>query len=484
MTKVDIISDEEEETSRLLSPFHPKFKSTKLMSKSNNNSSYQTICDDNDKHREVSEKHQSSDMNANNSMTGSTMGHNSRAPSVASLASSTALTVTYKSETNLLTAANEPQKRRHIPALGIFLAFMSVLCYSLGSAIVNLLPALHSLEILLIRSTFQFISFGFLVLVRGYSIVPADGHHMYLALRCISGTITLTTVFVAYRMMPLADASTIQFSSPVFVAIFAYFMLRELLSWLQAVAGLVTLVGVVVIAQPEFIFGSQADTVYDQRLLGTVLAVVSSLSGAFSMITLRKLKSTPVPVIVMWYALVVIVVTLIILFALDALVMPWGWYTWGLLIGVGVFGVGDQYFVSKAMQYENAGPVSVTRTLTVVMTFVWEAVILGETIEWLSLLGATIITSCILLLAVDKWRHESPETFSRLSSYCCCYCRCREMSDDYYDSEETLGKPFADRYADQYYDSITDYKHRNQLYYNQFEVAIDGSPNGPNVTQK
>lgn len=44
-----------------------------------------------------------------------------------------------------------PQEKRTIPALGIILAFISVWCYSLGSAIVNLLPQLHSLEILVIR---------------------------------------------------------------------------------------------------------------------------------------------------------------------------------------------------------------------------------------------------------------------------------------------------------------------------------------------
>lgn len=274
---------------------------------------------------------------------------------------------------------------------------------------------------------------------------PADGQHWYLLLRCASGTLSLCTVYVAYRLMPLADASTIQFSSPVFVAIFGYFILKERLTILQGIAGIVTLAGVVIIAQPEFIFGPQDETIYDHRLWGTLLAVVSSLASAFSMISLRKLKSTPVPVIVMWFAAMSIVVGLIILVILGELVLPTGWNTWGLLVAVGVCGVADQYFVSMALKYEKAGPVSVTRTSTVVMTFIWEAVILGQSIETLSIIGASVITACVLVLAMDKWRRESPKTFERL--YKCC-----SVSDDFYDTEEHKAS-LSDSF-DTFYDSI------------------------------
>ena len=269
--------------------------------------------------------------------------------------------------------------------------------------------------------------------------------------------------------MPLADASTIQFSSPVFVAIFAYFMLKESLTVLQAIAGVITLVGVVIIAQPEFIFGPQSDAIYDQRMLGTILAVVASISGAFSMITLRKLKTTPVAVIVMWYAAVVIIVGIIILLVLGQLVLPVGWYTWGLLFGVGFCGIGDQYFVSKAMQYETAGPVSVTRTFTIVMTFVWEAVLLGQTIEWMSVIGASLITFCVLMLATEKWRKESPKTFDNIFNCC-------KVSDEFYDKEEHKTN-LSDSY-NQYYDSIgrNEHKFKDHLYYNQF-ILIDETPN-------
>ena len=294
---------------------------------------------------------------------------------------------------------------------------------------------------------FQFVSFGGITLIKGYSIRPEEGNHWYLLLRCASGTVSLCTVFVAYRLMPLADASTIQFSSPVFVAIFGYFMLKEGLSILHGIAGVITLVGVVIIAQPDFIFGPQDETIYEYRIWGTLLAVVSSVASAFSVISLRKLKSTPVAVIVMWFAALSIIAGLIILVVLGELVWPTGWYTWGLLVAVGITGVADQYFVSTALKYEKAGPVSVTRTSTVVMTFIWEAVILGQTIEMLSIIGASIITACVLVLALDKWRKESPKTFERLYKWCP-----NGISDDFYDTEEHKTRLLRDSF-DTFYDS-------------------------------
>jgi len=70
-------------------------------------------------------------------------------------------------------------------------------------------------------------------------------------------------------------------------------MLKEPLTILQLITGTITLTGVVIIAKPEFIFGSESEEVHESRLEGTILAVIAALTAAFSMIHLRKLKTTP-----------------------------------------------------------------------------------------------------------------------------------------------------------------------------------------------
>ncbi|XP_054166155.1 solute carrier family 35 member G1-like [Oppia nitens] len=322
-----------------------------------------------------------------------------------------------------------PQKRRslakRIPAFGLLMALTSVVCFSIGSVIVKVLTQMHSIQVLVIRCTIQFTFYTITALIYRYPLMPRRGHRLDLAFRCVSGTISLITIFVAYRLMPLADASTIHFASPVFVTIFAYFILKEPLTVLQVLTGTITLTGVVIIAKPEFLFGAEtSESVHENRLLGTILASIAALTAALSMITLRRLKTTPVAVVVMWYSATSIVAGVVILIVLQKITWPEGWWTWTLLAGVGACGIGDQFFLTTALKYESAGPVSVTRTFNIVLSFIWEVVLLAEAVEWTSVLGACLVSSCVVILALDKWYNESPKLFRRLRRRLCCCCSC------------------------------------------------------------
>ena len=199
-------------------------------------------------------------------------------------------------------------------------------------------------------------------LVCKYDFFGEPGHRVDLMLRSISGTISLSAVYVAYRMIPLSDASTIHFASPVFVIIFAYFLLKEPITKLQIITGTVTLTGVVIIAKPEFLFGAEAASVHELRFEGTLLAVLASMTAAFSMISLRKLKTTPVAVTVMWYSFTLVIFGSGYLTIASKWTMPSDMHTWISLVIIGVCGIFDQYLITLAFQYEKAGPISVVRT--------------------------------------------------------------------------------------------------------------------------
>lgn len=242
-------------------------------------------------------------------------------------------------------------------------------------------------------------------------------------LRSISGTISLSSVFVAYRLIPLSDASTIHFASPVFVTIFAYFLLKEPFTRLQIITGAITLTGVVIIAKPEFIFGSgESELAHEMRFEGTALAVLASMTAAFSMISLRKLKSTPVAVTVMWYSFTLVVLGSLYLTLANKWTMPSSTQTWASLVGISICGVFDQYLITLAFQYEKAGPISVVRTFNIVLCFIWEVMLLNEAIQFTSVMGACLICSCVIVLALVKWNKESPETFDRIRREVCCFC--------------------------------------------------------------
>ncbi|CAG2107587.1 unnamed protein product [Medioppia subpectinata] len=260
------------------------------------------------------------------------------------------------------------------------------------------------------RSIFQLVFYGTSIAINKYPLFGESGHRLHLALRAISGTIALSSVFMAYRLMPFSDASTIHFSSPVFVTVFAYFMLKEPFTVIQIISGVLTLIGVTIISKPEFLFESESTVIHEHRLEGTLLAALAAISAAFAIINLRKLKTTAAAVVVFWFAFAVIIFGSIVLLILDKYVLPTGVWTWSLLVAIGLLGIGDQYFLTIALQNESAGPVSVVRTFNIVLSFLWEALLLSDAIEWTSVVGATIISSCVVILARVRNRCAPQQT--------------------------------------------------------------------------
>ena len=168
----------------------------------------------------------------------------------------------------------------------------------------------------------------------------------------------------------------------------------------------------ILIARPEFIFGAKESVIENEnRLLGTLLAFTAAVLVSYSWIQIRKLKTTPPSVIVMWFAASLTCSSVIILAITNQYSWPRGLYNWSMLFVAGICGIADQYFLCLSLKYESAGPISVIRTLNIVLSFLWGIFLLGEKTELTSVIGALLITFCVLILALVKWKSENPKSF-------------------------------------------------------------------------
>lgn len=111
------------------------------------------------------------------------------------------------------------------PHLGIVMAIASSFFFSLSSLIVKLVPDVHPVALATYRFTGIFLPSIPIVVYRAEDPFP-KGKRLLLLLRAFLGTTSLMSQFYALRHMPLADASVIIFSVPVFVAIFARIFLK------------------------------------------------------------------------------------------------------------------------------------------------------------------------------------------------------------------------------------------------------------------
>lgn len=244
-------------------------------------------------------------------------------------------------------------------------------------------------------------------------VFPA-GRRIILLLRCFVGATGLILSFYAFRHMPLADASVIIFSTPVFVAIFANLFLKEPCGLFNAFTILLTLFGVCLITRPSMIFG---DTVLSDEMLidenrnniwGAVAAVASTLFGANAYVTLRALKGIHYSVIMSNFGAFGLVYTVIMCSFMDVLCMPYCMWDRWMVVALGAFSFLGQILLTISLQLEEAGPVAIARSADIVFAFFWQTLFFKEIPNGYSIVGAIIVTTSVILTGLKKFASTLP----------------------------------------------------------------------------
>lgn len=109
------------------------------------------------------------------------------------------------------------------------------------------------------------------------------------------GLISMGLTFQALILLPLADATAINFTAPIFATILSYLVLKEYVGAHRWAAVIVGFIGMLVVARPG---GSSLPAV------GVLIALIAALGQAGVTTTLRHLqKSETVASIVFWFAI-------------------------------------------------------------------------------------------------------------------------------------------------------------------------------------
>ncbi|KAL9873133.1 solute carrier family 35 member G1 [Glossina fuscipes fuscipes] len=307
------------------------------------------------------------------------------------------------------------KSQMNCPYLGIILATLSSLFFSLCSVIVKGLVDVNPMELASFRFVGVLLPAIPIVVYNRQPVFPA-GKRVILLLRCFMGTTGLMLSFYAFRHMPLADASVIIFSTPVFVAIFARVFLKEQCSIFNVITIVLTLVGVVLITRPPFVFGeTSASALESERfagknydIWGPVAAISSTLFGANVYILLRALKGLHFSVIMTNFGAFALIYTLIVCGSIGAICWPACGHDRWLVVVLGIFSFLGQILLTLSLQMEQAGPVAIARCADIVFAFIWQIMFFGETPTGYSLLGAVLVVSSVILTALKKWALSLP----------------------------------------------------------------------------
>ena len=268
---------------------------------------------------------------------------------------------------------------------------------ALGFSVMSLLVKVASvtfpaMEIVFVRSIIMTaITYAAL---RRSGVSPIGTDRTTLFLRGAVGATALSFFYIGIGRLPLGEAVTIQYTAPVWTAITAALLIGERIRPLVLIGALLSLAGVILVYQPSAVFGVRAETLdgLGVAAVGTA-AVLSGLAYTF----VRKLRQTDRPMTIIFY-LSWIGALGSLPFALGgAWVVPSGW-DWALLLGIGLATHAGQVGLTEGMRRLEAGTASSIGYLQVVLAFAWGALFLGQAVDGLSLVGAALVVSSVLLV--------------------------------------------------------------------------------------
>jgi drug/metabolite transporter (DMT)-like permease len=287
-------------------------------------------------------------------------------------------------------------------------------------------PPVSTLQLIVVRMGITYIcSLAYMITVRmDDAILGPKGVRSLLVLRGVTGFFALFGVYFSLQYLTLSDATVLIFLTPFCTAIAGALFLKETFRLSQALSGLVSLAGVVLIARPPFLFGDggipedapeaidplviiravgEGSAAERMMAVGAAMVGVAGTSGAY--ISVRAIgKQAHAMHVLAHYALYsVIAATLGMVIMKTPFVIPsrLDWFV--LLILMGIFGFCAQVLMTMGLQRETAGRASMALYTQLIFATILQLVIFHATPEsWLSVLGMALILSSALYVALSK----------------------------------------------------------------------------------
>lgn len=253
---------------------------------------------------------------------------------------------------------------------------------------------LPSQEIVFFRSLLVLI-FAWWMLRRA-GISPWGNNKKWLVVRGFTGFMALSCFYYGVTHLPLADATLIMYSNPVFTAVLAAIFLGERLTKIDFLGVVLSLVGVGLIAQPSIIFGgvSRLDP------FDVAIALGGAIFAAISYVIVRKLRESEHALVVVFY-FPLIATPASLPTALPGALLP-TWWELGVLLAIGIVTHIAQVAMTKGLHLEEAGRATAVSYLQVVFAFIWGMFFFGEFPTALSVLGAVLIVGSTVVIALYK----------------------------------------------------------------------------------
>ena len=285
-----------------------------------------------------------------------------------------------------------PVGLRYMAAGALALSLMSALSKVAGASI-------PLFEIVLARSLVMVVLAGAHLHRKGLSFRGREKG--ILLARGLLGFSGLICFYYAVIRLPLADATVLHFTNPVFTALVAAVILGEHIGLVEAALVIVSLGGVLLVARPAFLFGTEAAL----DPVAVLVALAGALFAAGAFVAVRRLRAEEPMLVVFYFAVVSASLSLPVVLVRHVMPTP---AMLLVLLGVGLATHLGQIFITLGFRAERAGRASSIGYLQIVFAAGWGWLLFGDVPDlWTWVGGAVIVGSTLGSSALVRRLHPA-----------------------------------------------------------------------------
>ncbi|SCV01751.1 LANO_0F13344g1_1 [Lachancea nothofagi CBS 11611] len=228
----------------------------------------------------------------------------------------------------------------------------------------------------------------------------------WLILRGFTGFFGVFGMYYSLMYLSVPDATVITFLGPSLTGILAWIILHERYSKVEALGGVISLFGVVLIVRPTFLLGGSGtgqtnDAVESSdpkdRLFATLVALVGVLGSCNVYIIIRYIGNRVHAIMtVSYFALIVCVVSFVGICTIPSIgfQMPQTGRQWFLFSLIGFSGFFMQLLLTLGIQKERAGRGAFMAYSQVIYALLWDMIIWHHLPGLWSWCGMIVIVGC------------------------------------------------------------------------------------------
>lgn len=289
---------------------------------------------------------------------------------------------------------------RHRPLLALLIRLGAIGALSTMSALIKLANerGVHLLEIMFWRQFLTIpVALAWVLSTGGIGMLATKRPRTHF-LRGLYGTIGMVLNFGAVILLPLAEATTINFSVPIWAVLLSIVLLKEHVGIWRWSAVALGFVGILVIAQPG---GGHIP------LFGALVALGGAFMVALISIQIADLNKTDKPLTIVFY---------FALFSapMAALSLPFVATShdaaeWELLAGIGLFGAAGQLLLTAALRFGKVASVIVMDYSSLFWATLYGWLWFDSLPPASTWLGAPLIVAAGLIIAWREHRLSRPD---------------------------------------------------------------------------